>query len=290
MIMRFVLFFSLIILFSVSLFAQQDLKENTIKHGSNFPVFDSKNNVIYEDFEAGIMPPAGWTIITDTTPQTWDTATFDPHSGSYYAHCLYDATLAGTQDERLITPVFDLRGISSVVLSFYFQFSQYWGINPNDNYDLYVLISTDSGYSFPDTIWHELDTDTSAWTSFEWVNAQVDLVDYIGDSTVALAFVYYGFNGAEAALDDIWIQTLGSVQDYETSFSFYPNPVKDILYIQNKNNIFSLEIIDINGKIILSQIDKAKEIQVDISAISKGIYFIKIQDKEGSYTEKIIIE
>lgn len=288
--MRIILVFTLSLFFVISSIGQNNEKENTIKHGSDYPVFNSKNNIIYEDFEAGIMPPAGWTILTDTTPQTWDTATFDPHSGSYYAHCLYDETLFGTQDERLITPVFDLRGISSVVLSFYFQFSQYWGINPNDNYDLYVLASIDSGLTFPDTIWHELDTDTSVWTSFEWVNAQVDLADYIGDSTVALAFVYYGFNGAEAALDDIWIQTLGTIQDYEKTYSFYPNPVKEILYVQNENNIICFEIIDINGRIILSRTDNTKEMQIGLSSISKGIYFIRIQDEKGIYSEKIILK
>ncbi len=134
--MRTILLFSLLSLFSFLTFAQVDSKVNTVKHGSNYPDFNLKNNLVYETFESGVFPPAGWTIIADTTPQTWDTASFDPHSGSYYAHCLYDDSLVGVQNEFLVSPVMDMRGVTSAVLTFYFQFSKYWGITPNNNYDL----------------------------------------------------------------------------------------------------------------------------------------------------------
>ncbi|HNQ21434.1 MAG TPA: hypothetical protein PKI46_10270, partial [Bacteroidales bacterium] len=73
--------------------------------------------------------------------------------------------------------------------------SKYWGIKPYNNYDLYVVAATD-GINFTDTIWTEMTTDTSTWDSWEWVNAQVDLSDYIGNNNLKLAFVYYGRDGA----------------------------------------------------------------------------------------------
>lgn len=287
--MRFVLLFSLIILFSVTLNAQENSKVNTVKHGNDFPVFNLKNNLVFEDFESGVWPPTGWTVLADTTPQTWDTASFDPHSGSYYAHCLYDETLSGVQNEYLISPVMDMRGVSSAVLTFYFQFSQYWGITPNDNYDLYVFASTDSGMTFPDTVWHELDTDTSSWASFEWVLAQVDLAAYIGDSTVALAFVYYGYDGAEASIDDILVQTAGAIDETEKHISVYPNPAKDFLNIESEMGFQSIEISDINGKILFSEVGEYKNKVVNLEGISTGVYFLTLSSKDFVYSKKILI-
>jgi hypothetical protein len=60
-------------------------------------------------------------------------------------------------------------------------------------------------------------------------------------------------------------------------FTIYPNPPSNLLYISSKNNIESLEISDLNGKQLIK---KAGVNSVDISELSKGIYFIKLNDKE----------
>jgi len=287
--MRTVLVFSLISLFAFATFAQQNSKKNSIKHGDDFPVFNLKNNLVYETFESGVFPPAGWTVIADTTPQTWDTASFDPHSGSYYAQCLYDETLTGVQNEYLISPEMDMRGVTSSVLTFYFQFSQYWGITPNDNYDLYVLASTDGGISFPDTIWNELDTDTSAWSSFQWVMAQVDLASYIGDSAFALAFVYYGYDGAEASIDDILVQTAGAIDETEREVRVFPNPAKDFLNIEAENYYQSVELTDINGKVYFSETGEFKNKVLSLEGLSTGVYFLTLISEDFVYSKKILI-
>lgn len=287
--MRSVLLFSLISIFSIVLFAQENSKVNTVKQGNNFPVFNLKNNLVYETFESGVFPPVGWTVIADTTPQIWDTASFDPHSGSYYAHCLYDETLSGVQNEYLISPVMDMRGISSAILTFYFQFSKYWGITPNDNYDLYVFASTDSGMTFPDTVWQEIDTDTSSWNSFQWVMAQVDLASYIGDSAFALAFVYYGYDGAEASIDDVLIQTAGAINESEKHVNIYPIPAKDFLNIESEMGFQSIEISDINGKILFFEVGEYKNKFVNLEGISTGVYFLTLTSKDFVYSKKILI-
>lgn len=72
--------------------------------------------------------------------------------------------------------------------------------------------------------------------------------------------------------------------------SISPNPVKDILYLQNlqKNakNLW-IEIYDTQGKLIINQF--IKENKLDVSQLEKGIYFIKIKNNtEVILSQKII--
>jgi len=68
----------------------------------------------------------------------------------------------------------------------------------------------------------------------------------------------------------------------------YPNPVKDILYLQlnNFSTIQSVKIYDLKGKIILED----KNNIINVSNLAKGLYIVKIATKEGEFTKKIIKE
>jgi hypothetical protein len=69
----------------------------------------------------------------------------------------------------------------------------------------------------------------------------------------------------------------------------YPNPVKNILNVKSKNLINSIEIFNALGKNISTF--KNPENQIDISDLSSGIYFVKINDEiEEVKVIKIIVE
>ena len=70
----------------------------------------------------------------------------------------------------------------------------------------------------------------------------------------------------------------------------YPNPAKDLLRIENNNNIEinSISLTNINGQII-KKFDP-NNTQLDISEISSGLYLLKLSYKNGEFTKKIIIE
>lgn len=168
--------------------------------------------IFWESFEGAEFPPTDWTQNITDSLFTWEKASSFPQDGQYFVHVLYDELDTSIwQNEWLITKSINLIGYQSVILNFYFQMSKYWGIKPYDNYDLYVIAAND-GVNFTDTIWSELSTDTSTWTSWEWVNAQIDLTNYIGSNQLKLAFVYYGRDGAEASIDAISISTTGNLR------------------------------------------------------------------------------
>ena len=65
----------------------------------------------------------------------------------------------------------------------------------------------------------------------------------------------------------------------EFSFQFYPNPAKDILYIESKTNTYKplyYEMHDMAGKLILKGSSRTEKIELPVGKYARGIYFIKL--------------
>jgi len=80
--------------------------------------------------------------------------------------------------------------------------------------------------------------------------------------------------------------TLSVRQLTKSSYSIYPNPVKDILNINltYNNELKNVTITNLLGRTIYSSNTK----KIDIENLSKGIYILNITTENGIATEKII--
>ncbi|PVW17418.1 T9SS type A sorting domain-containing protein [Marixanthomonas spongiae] len=73
----------------------------------------------------------------------------------------------------------------------------------------------------------------------------------------------------------------------ETPFAVYPNPVSETLFISSENNIVQrISVFSINGKLILSE--KGNTQQLDVSALSHGLYFLEIASENKTAIQKFI--
>ena len=74
------------------------------------------------------------------------------------------------------------------------------------------------------------------------------------------------------------------------NINVFPNPANDVLNIGFDEDFTGLiEIIDIPGRVILSNYQNEKNIlQFDISSLAKGIYYIKLNTDKGIYVRKFI--
>jgi Secretion system C-terminal sorting domain len=79
---------------------------------------------------------------------------------------------------------------------------------------------------------------------------------------------------------------------YLDKVSIYPNPSKGIFTLGIGNSIpKNIEVTDVTGKIILSKNNfqnSSSEVALDLSSVSKGVYFVKIATDEQTVTKKII--
>lgn len=72
--------------------------------------------------------------------------------------------------------------------------------------------------------------------------------------------------------------------------SIYPNPVHDVLQIEDNNQleIKNIQVYSTLGKLVLSSHFQKESKQVDLSGLNGGTYFVKIKTDMGCLTKKII--
>ncbi len=91
-------------------------------------------------------------------------------------------------------------------------------------------------------------------------------------------------------------QLLLSVYDNHNSnnaFLVAPNPVSTVCYIQwnqSENNFESLELIDIQGRIIYSELlnNQNGVFKLSLEGYNKGIYFLRLKNSNQAHIQKII--
>lgn len=108
-----------------------------------------------------------------------------------------------------------------------------------------------------------------------------------------------GFNNQNfmVKLSDVWgytvegnLNTLSSSQNLKEVVRVFPNPsVEKINLVFKKTGERTIDIYTISGKRVLNKRLNSKEVQIDISHLSDGIYFMKIKQGQLIQTEKIII-
>jgi hypothetical protein len=81
-----------------------------------------------------------------------------------------------------------------------------------------------------------------------------------------------------------------SLGDVTAIVTFYPNPTKGNIIINANSIIDSVDLIDIQGRILLTQYNSTAEMNLDINGYGKGVYLLKVYLQDGSKSEKIIKE
>jgi uncharacterized repeat protein (TIGR01451 family) len=76
----------------------------------------------------------------------------------------------------------------------------------------------------------------------------------------------------------------------DNSVSIYPNPTNSIINIKCDNTIKSLELFDVQGRILITKMVNDYSDILDISNKANGIYFLKITSENGIKVEKLIKE
>jgi hypothetical protein len=74
------------------------------------------------------------------------------------------------------------------------------------------------------------------------------------------------------------------------TFKAYPNPTRGSWNIISNDDITSVKVYDIFGKSVYTKNNAAKEVSVNASGLSKGVYFAKVSSANGTSTIKLIKE
>ncbi|TXE16399.1 T9SS type A sorting domain-containing protein [Psychroserpens burtonensis] len=119
----------------------------------------------------------------------------------------------------------------------------------------------------------------------------------IGDIIPNTAAIFFDFNAPVITnqFDTVFVEDNLSVGDANfMAFDMFPNPAKDKVTIRLNANHFgnvTVHIIDLQGKRILEQyISEGNNLELDITDLQSGLYFVKLNTNNKSRVKKLIIE
>ena len=109
--------------------------------------------------------------------------------------------------------------------------------------------------------------------------------------------LYYIFNcgsqeGTELFVDDVEIVMGGSgiSENANVVFSVNPNPTSDVLTINpTVGGSYNAVLFDLGGKTVWEGSHLNGATQVDVTALSEGVYFLKVTANGLSRTEKVVV-
>jgi hypothetical protein len=215
---------------------------------------------------------------------------------------LNDPTLAGGYAK---TPDLKghLEGVSGQNLSNFFNQWYY-----NQGYPSYQISYSQNGSAVDLTV-----NQTQSHSSVSFFEMPIP-IKFIGASTDTTIIFDHQFSGQNFSTTinfpiistqfdpELWILSANNsvvgvtdLKDQNIQLSVYPNPAENkvnvILHSQN-NEHFQFEITDVTGRVVSSKNDSsliANSLKtIDISAYSTGLFFIKVQDKNTTYTKRFI--
>ncbi|MCD9853223.1 T9SS type A sorting domain-containing protein [Epilithonimonas sp. JDS] len=82
--------------------------------------------------------------------------------------------------------------------------------------------------------------------------------------------------------------TLGTSDLAKKETKFYPNPFKEVVHIDNAEAVKSITVSDVSGRKLKAFTEVSKEIK--LSELQKGIYFLTVENKDGSKTQNRLIK
>jgi hypothetical protein len=171
-------------------------------------------------------------------------------------------------------------------------------------FDISTLIPTSSSHQFVtkisennkvEFIFENINLDFDDATNDGYVAFKIKTLPTlkVGDSFDNEANIYFDYNFPIVTnkATSKFAATLGT-QDFVFSnyFSLYPNPAKSVLNISSKESIEvqSISIYNTLGQLVLVVTNAEKVSKIDVSHLTTGNYFIKINSDKGTTNTKFI--
>lgn len=154
---------------------------------------------------------------------------------------------------------------------------------------LRVALSTDyDGESDPsDFEWIDI-TDAFDYSTgnYEWIESgKVNVIDIVGGSSFYIAFIYTSSDQAASTWEIDFVRVEGiftaSVGENAQSFSLYPNPAREQVSFMLNDNA-EVSFFDMTGRMVNKMNVAAGDVQLDVSELKSGVYFVNVRCANGS--------
>jgi sugar lactone lactonase YvrE len=134
---------------------------------------------------------------------------------------------------------------------------------------------------------------TLTGTNLKWYDSAVSTTPLSTATPLVSGTSYYAsqtVNGCESnsrfgVLVDV---VLGTQHLEMQNISFYPNPTKDLFHVNSPEPIIAIHVYNNLGQIVLDKKFNSKEVTIDCSGLSSGIYYLSVTSEKGTKKIKVI--
>jgi hypothetical protein len=128
-------------------------------------------------------------------------------------------------------------------------------------------------------------TDTANWVICDVTGATAAVGAIVGGALDLTNSVYID----SIVFDNIVPSDLGTADfgNENNTISLYPNPAQEVLNVSSSNSITKIEVYDLLGKKVASNINASN---VNVADLGKGAYIVKVVQENGSVVAKQFIK
>ncbi len=220
----------------------------------NFGLSSYGQTFLWESFDAGQMPPSGWTL--DGLPAQWSVANSN-NAGGTAPEAQFTYVQQNTTS-RLVSPMCDLTGMTSVKLSFKHMYD--WYANPAPK----IGVATRSHNGTWTSVWEKSPTANIPAEQIEVIISNAD----VGQSEFQICFYLNGnmYNMDYWYLDNILLfnplNLDGGLISLGATPTYFAEPV------QVKGTIMNLGLTTITGAEIQYQVDNGPVLTTSVTGLS----------------------
>ncbi|WP_298222658.1 T9SS type A sorting domain-containing protein [Flavobacterium sp.] len=111
-----------------------------------------------------------------------------------------------------------------------------------------------------------------------------------GDEVANRADIFFDYNApVDTGLANTVFQNLSNTGfEADPSVFVAPNPASNQVIVKADSNIKSIQLYDIQGRIITASLVSETQSKLDISSFAKGTYFVKITTEKGITVQKLL--
>jgi len=253
---------------------------------------------IDEDFE-GTFLPNGWYLTNEDNGGQWSLSSTIGGYGTSAQCSVFDnyyIDSQGSTDEMNITMT--TLGSSQLQMSFDIAYAPYGGQYSDT---LNILVSTDCGATFQQVFSKGGTTLATAPTigdyfeptNTEWRTESIDLVDFVNEEKVIVAFQNVGHWGNVIYVDNINILSDLNVESIvENEVEIFPNPIGSggALNLIGVENGARIKIMDNQGKVVYRN-PALNDNKIDLpDGLTNGVYWINVETNSSIVNEKFIVK
>ena len=196
----------------------------------------------------------------------------------------------------LTSPTYDLTNYNNPTFTYYRWYTNSPPTGANPGADWWQVQVTDDGSNW---VYIENNmTSDNRWRKFsfrvsDYVTITSDFsIRFIASDSIRLGQYLDGGSLVEAAVDDVYLYdatNINSLTELNIGLEVYPNPTKGVVEFCLEEDAF-VKVINTLGEIVMEKQLSMLDNKLDLSAYTKGIYYLEINTKKQKITKKIVLE